>query len=65
MKYQPGERISDPDTFQKLRVGKIIQHGVSLKDSYKLAKVSREIQFGFNRKQDNFAKTKQLKLDFL
>jgi len=62
MIYSVGERISDKDSFQQIRTGKIITYGVSLKKSYELAKVSREIQFGFNRKQDNQIKTKQLKL---
>lgn len=55
----------DRDTFHLLQVGKIEKSTMlkgGLKNSYKLAKQSREIQFGFNRKQDNQHKTKQLKL---
>ena len=62
MKYQKEELASAPDAFQRLHTGKIITHGVRLKKMYELAKVSREIQFGFNRKQDNILKTKQLRL---
>ena len=54
------------DSFQQIRTGKIIKSTMKgfggVKKSYELAKVSREIQFGFNRKQDNQIKTKQLKL---
>ena len=50
------------DTFQRLRTGEIVTHGIKLKKMYELAKVSREIQFGFNHKRDNQAKTHQLKL---
>ena len=54
----------EPDSFENgiKRYGKIIQHGIGLKEMYKAAKVSREIQFGFNHVRDNQVKTKQLKL---
>ena len=53
-----GERVSDKDTFQKQRLGKIL----SRRDRFLMAKVTRDVQFGFNHKRDNFSKTKQLKL---
>ena len=67
----------EKDSFQLLQVGKVVKStmknsdanttrnnhlNTGLRGSYRLAKASLEIQFGFNRKQDNQFKTKQLKL---
>ena len=57
----------DPDTLQKLRVGKIVKStfiscGFKKKKDYFMG--SYEIQFGFNMKKDNQLKTKQLKIEF-
>ena len=51
------------DNFHLLNIGKIVRStslGKNEKISARLA--SKQIQFGFNRKQDNVSKTKQLKL---
>ncbi len=72
MKYTTDELVNSQDTFEKLRVGKILKSTMiptgkgkaCLNTKYKrdLAILSREVQFGFNLKSDNQFKTKQLKL---
>lgn len=51
------------DNFQEIRVGKIQKSTMTKKSDKKSARLAAlEIQFGFNRKKDNFSKTNQLSL---